>query len=327
LYSVFVLVSFDSKVYAECPALSGQYLCQSESRHFQFEIQYDQSSDLNRIDYHMKESHSGCRGFVNLEETITIDLNESLDSIRKAWCFNNILIVPTQSSENESFSEKAIYSVDPTFGTLVRTLWRNNHRVEVLKCTPFRREIEVEAHPSEPLHKRSFDEFMASECETLESDDLSSPEGGQPPLKKQNRWVCEICSKEFAYRRTLSRHRESHTQDKRFQCETCGKKFTRSDILRDHKNTHTGATPYKCETCGKGFARQSNLITHRIVHTGIKPHVCGLCGSSFVHSGRLKDHEKLHQENKLLFCEICGNGFARQNDLTVHRKVHSKEKN
>ena len=62
--------------------------------------------------------------------------------------------------------------------------------------------------------------------------------------------------------------------EKPFACEWegCGKRFAAKRSLTRHRRTHTGEKPFACEWegCGKRFASKSDLTTHRRTHTGHK---------------------------------------------------------
>ena len=51
-------------------------------------------------------------------------------------------------------------------------------------------------------------------------------------------------------------------------CPHCSRTFARKDNLLRHKRRHTGQKPYKCELCGKEVSRKDNLYTHmKMVHS------------------------------------------------------------
>ncbi len=47
------------------------------------------------------------------------------------------------------------------------------------------------------------------------------------------------CNKKFARSDELSRHRRTHTGEKKFQCLICDRRFMRSDHLSKHAKRHT----------------------------------------------------------------------------------------
>jgi uncharacterized Zn-finger protein len=48
----------------------------------------------------------------------------------------------------------------------------------------------------------------------------------------------EGCDKNFARSDELSRHKRTHTGEKKFTCEMCDRKFMRSDHLAKHAKRH-----------------------------------------------------------------------------------------
>lgn len=55
-----------------------------------------------------------------------------------------------------------------------------------------------------------------------------------------------------------------------YPCEFCTKTFAKRDKLARHRNIHTGEKSYKCEFCSKAFGRSDKLYRHRKMHTGDK---------------------------------------------------------
>ena len=53
-------------------------------------------------------------------------------------------------------------------------------------------------------------------------------------------FVCtwENCERRFARSDELSRHKRTHTGEKKFECGTCFRKFMRSDHLAKHARRH-----------------------------------------------------------------------------------------
>lgn len=79
---------------------------------------------------------------------------------------------------------------------------------------------------------------------------------------------CEYCTKTFAKRDKLNRHRKIHTGERTYKCEFCSRAFGRSDGLYRHRKVHTGEKSYQCDDCPKAFTRRDKLSKHRKSHTG-----------------------------------------------------------
>lgn len=67
------------------------------------------------------------------------------------------------------------------------------------------------------------------------------------PLPGEKPFTCswEGCDKKFARSDELSRHRRTHTGEKKFACPVCDRRFMRSDHLTKHARRHmtTKKTP------------------------------------------------------------------------------------
>lgn len=52
--------------------------------------------------------------------------------------------------------------------------------------------------------------------------------------------------------------------EKPFVCawDGCGRQFSRSDELSRHKRTHTGEKKFACSVCGRRFMRSDHLTKH-----------------------------------------------------------------
>jgi uncharacterized Zn-finger protein len=92
---------------------------------------------------------------------------------------------------------------------------------------------------------------------------------------KPNQYSCDHCSKAFAWRPNLLRHKMVHGEFRRFPCENCEKVFTDPSNLQRHIRTnHVGARCHACPECGKTFATSSGLKQHTHIHSSVKPFRC-----------------------------------------------------
>lgn len=143
----------------------------------------------------------------------------------------------------------------------------------------------------------------------------------------QDNFTCQICSRTFFHKSTLTQHTKSHksnfcsiceqhfprknkfishtcvpavrSQTTRKSCELCGKTFANESALRIHSVVHTGEKPYRCSFCGKGFTQKGNLKCHLRIHTGEKPFRCVRCGQTFKHKAKLAQHFVTHRNHEV----------------------------
>ena len=92
----------------------------------------------------------------------------------------------------------------------------------------------------------------------------------EPNLKKHKRTVhekvpCIVCGKLIAKVRVTIHMNLFHTEDKKrpFVCKVCGKGFADKKTYGEHSNIHTGERPFKCDLCEKTFASSGNMYMHR----------------------------------------------------------------
>ncbi len=113
---------------------------------------------------------------------------------------------------------------------------------------------------------------------------------------KENKFICNICNKEYNIKNSFQKHLLTH-KNKKYICKDCNKRFSVNSKLKRHLLTHSDIKEFKCELCEAAFNLKYNLKVHMRVHNNEKPYICG-------HPG-------------------CFAKFAQQNNLTTHLKIHS----
>ncbi|XP_011868355.1 PREDICTED: zinc finger protein 569-like [Vollenhovia emeryi] len=140
--------------------------------------------------------------------------------------------------------------------------------------------------------------------------------------KKNFKFTCKVCSKQFIYQKSFLSHAKSHaeynadTSDDAVDqsaSKTTGEQKDRAPALRENESeeeeeeeeddddSDLPIESLQCTQCGKLFATKRNLKRHISTHSGLKFN-CGTCGKGFSRIDKLKDHEQSkHKE------EIFGN--------------------
>lgn len=155
---------------------------------------------------------------------------------------------------------------------------------------------------------------------------------------------CEICSKVFASREGVKRHKELvHEKKPQVFCEHCGDNFESLKLLQSHvKQNHIDTTsieservikrrrkttrPVKCEECGEIAYGKTGLFTHRWnKHFNIKiinrKYHCMLCEEVIKCSNSARRHySQVHLDGAKLIrsCLDCGLDFKLFEDFKLH---------
>lgn len=139
--------------------------------------------------------------------------------------------------------------------------------------------------------------------------------------KKNFKFTCKVCSKQFIYQKSFLSHAKSHaeynvdmsddvldqsankiTSEQKERTPTF--KENESEEEEEEEDDDDSDLPIEslqCTQCGKLFATKRNLKRHISTHSGLKFN-CSTCGKGFSRIDKLKDHEQSkHKE------EIFGN--------------------
>lgn len=146
---------------------------------------------------------------------------------------------------------------------------------------------------------------------------------------------CEVCSKRFALKGSLKKHRQVHIDKeqniKRHKCNICGFATHHDSNLRRHMKIHTGVkivAKFKCKTCDKNFTDKGYLKKHQIQHLdeNEKPKFnCNICEYFTPLKSSLKVHMVMHDDKKFE-CNVCAKRFFRKPNLISHQLNHTDDK-
>jgi len=147
--------------------------------------------------------------------------------------------------------------------------------------------------------------------------------------KKNFKFTCKVCSKQFIYQKSFLSHAKSHAEynvdtsddvlDQSANNTTSEQKdgmptFRENDSEEeeeeeeDDDDSDLPIESLQCTQCGKLFATKRNLKRHISTHSGLKFN-CSTCNKGFSRIDKLKDHEQSkHKE------EIFGNTDDEDDD-------------
>ena len=94
----------------------------------------------------------------------------------------------------------------------------------------------------------------------------------------ERKFKCKICPDEryFKSKGELTNHLRYHYEPS-YQCEVCQKQFHFKKDLVNHIRTHTGEKPYVCSTCDKRFSQKQTLQNHQATHSDERKFKCEIC--------------------------------------------------
>ncbi|XP_044269028.1 zinc finger protein 429-like isoform X28 [Tribolium madens] len=145
------------------------------------------------------------------------------------------------------------------------------------------------------------------------------------------RFVCELCCKEYKYKKDFERHVKQHDPNHvkiKLPCPHCFKLFTRKYELKRHiDNVHCDVgEKYVCDICGKTMWSKNGWDIHKKIHSGVKNFKCQFCVKAFFTGEALKKHTRVHTKEKPFKCIECEKTFTQSSSLNNHMKYHTGEK-
>jgi len=147
--------------------------------------------------------------------------------------------------------------------------------------------------------------------------------------KKNFKFACKVCSKQFIYQKSFLSHAKTHSEyneeilddvfDQSINKTTNEQKDNKMPTFKENEteeeeeeedddDSDLPIESLQCTQCGKLFATKRNLKRHISTHSGLKFN-CSTCGKGFSRIDKLKDHEQSkHKE------EIFGNTDDEDDD-------------
>ncbi|XP_065225432.1 zinc finger protein 391-like isoform X2 [Planococcus citri] len=132
---------------------------------------------------------------------------------------------------------------------------------------------------------------------------------------------CQVCNKQFAYKRSLSAHGLVHSEEKPYKCRTCGTRFKNyQNKLSHEQRMHVEKACFECAVCGKKYSYKESLFTHLKLHS--TPFSCQICSKSFARKDHLRQHQRMHSEEKCYKCGICDARYKHNRHKVRHERTH-----
>ena len=147
-------------------------------------------------------------------------------------------------------------------------------------------------------------------------------------------YKCDICGKSSSsiqnYKSHLKIHRSGANEEvKRLKCNVCYKTFKTRHSFNYHKKTQHNKA-YNCHICEKVYQIPALLANHITTeHEGVqKPNLsCSQCNNTFVNESNLRDHiDIVHQGIKKFKCGLCNQTFGYKSHLNDHLMSHAGNK-
>lgn len=149
-------------------------------------------------------------------------------------------------------------------------------------------------------------------------NEQATPHKDAPALsKKDKRFTCQLCGKNFCNKFSLTRHKWSHSKTTT-TCKYCNKIFKNRESRQRHEKMHEEGNRYQCHLCDKSYVSSTSHAAHVRKHTGECPYKCSECNATFYLLSSFERHVVKHRGVKEYECEICTASFWVPDDLRAH---------
>ncbi|XP_045204445.2 zinc finger protein 729-like [Mercenaria mercenaria] len=148
-------------------------------------------------------------------------------------------------------------------------------------------------------------------------------------------YICHICSKAYKVKKSFDEHLKSHEAGyvkSVYPCPQCEKSFSAKQVLENHiKIKHLGMKQkekqkYLCQTCGAEFYHKYSYQSHMNKHAGLMPYNCDICGKAFASEHSVKEHQITHRDTREFHCHICPKSFKTSSALNAHVAIHDDKR-
>ena len=156
---------------------------------------------------------------------------------------------------------------------------------------------------------------------------------------KSRAFSCKVCNMKFRRQASCDLHqRVVHSCKidgsgtitmKRYQCSECTRNFASKKELRKHRKIHTGESTTQCSACGKRTLRRRSNRVHISIGFRKPPFSC-TCGKFFDTKDKLDEHLRQQKSENVEVRCVCGELVSQQffikSNKDLRDSVHASER-
>ncbi|XP_014488050.1 PREDICTED: zinc finger protein 271-like [Dinoponera quadriceps] len=166
--------------------------------------------------------------------------------------------------------------------------------------------------------------------------------------KRNFKFTCKVCSKQFIYQKSFISHAKSHPEyneetttsddvleqsankanEQRDKAPVFRENESEEEEEEDDEDDNDNELPIEslqCTQCGKLFATKRNLKRHISTHSGLKFN-CSTCGKGFSRVDKLKDHEQSKHKEEIFGNTDDEDDDEEDNENKVNENSESRKK-